>query len=549
MVSTLIPDNLSPHLPPPLPPPSLDSFAPLTPAEVKAAILSSSDSTCELDLLPTKLLKACLDQLLPSITTLFNLCIAESTFPSCFKHALVSPLLKSHQKNHDDLSSYRPISNLSFLSKILERVLHQRLLSHLQSFSSLPPHQSAYRQCHSVETALLRIHNDLLIAMEKKQISALILLDLSAAFDTVDHQILLSRLSLNFGITGSALSLLSSYVSNRTQSVVINSVLSDSNLVTSGVPQGSVLGPLLFTLYTTPLSYLLNSSDNLSHHFYADDTQLYISFSADNPTTALSSLSSTLEEIHCWLTRNKLCLNPSKTEFLIIGNNAQRAKFSSQSFSFSNTTVPISKSARNLGFIFDSELSLNNQISAVSKSCFFQIRQLRKIRSSLDHNSAVLLANSLVSSRLDFCNSLYFGLPQASINRLQHIQNALVRAVFPQLNRRDHVSSFLRQLHWLPIEQRIIYKIALLTFKTLQYHTPTYLFDLLTVPTPSSRNLRSSSKSLLTVPRIDSQAGRRSFSFSSASVWNSLPLQLRKCSTLTAFCSRLKTFLFPYYPP
>ena len=133
--------------------------------------------------------------------------------------------------------------------------------------------------------------------------------------------------------------------------------------------------------------------------------------------------------------------------------------------------------------------------------------------------------------------------------RLQRIQNALVRAVVPQLKRHDHVSSTLRLLHWLPIEQRIIYKIAVLTFKTLQYHTPTYLFDLLSVPAPTSRNLRSSSQSLLTVLRIDSQAGRRSFSFSSATVWNALPLQLRKCSTLTAFCSRLKTFLFPDYPP
>ena len=180
--------------------------------------------------------------------------------------SLVTPLLKSNQLNKDDLASYRPISNLSFLSKVFERVLYFRLLVHLQSFSSLSAYQSAYRKLHSVETALLCVHNDLLTAMEKKQVSALILLDLSAAFDTVDHQILLSRLSLNFGVTGSAHALLASYLSNRTQAVVANMTVSEFCSVFCGVPQGSVIGPLLFTLYTTPLSYQLQSS-NLPFHF------------------------------------------------------------------------------------------------------------------------------------------------------------------------------------------------------------------------------------------------------------------------------------------
>ena len=168
--------------------------------------------------------------------------------------------------------------------------MYFRLLVHLQSFSSLSAYQSAYRKLHSVETALLCIHNDLLLAMERKQVSALILLDLSAAFDTIDHQILLSRLSLNFGITGSALALLTSYLTNRTQAVVANSTVSESHPVSCGVPQGSVLGPLLFALYTTPLSYQLQSS-NLPFHFYADDTQLYTSFSACDSEAAIANLS------------------------------------------------------------------------------------------------------------------------------------------------------------------------------------------------------------------------------------------------------------------
>src|SRR5580704_13495947 len=143
--------------------------------------------------------------------------------PSSFKNAIVTPLLKKFNLTHNNLSNYGPISNFSFLSKLLERLIQKRLLLHLNSFSSIPVFQSGFRKSHSTETALLRIHNDLLLAKENKKVSALILLDLSAAFDTIDHNILLSRLSLNFGVTSSALSLLGSYLPDRSQSVLIGS--------------------------------------------------------------------------------------------------------------------------------------------------------------------------------------------------------------------------------------------------------------------------------------------------------------------------------------
>ena len=263
-----------------------------------------------------------MNTLLPPITQLINLCISESTVPPDFKHAVITPLFKKESLPKDDLASYRPISNLNFISKTLERILYLRLQSYLESLTAVSPFQSTYRKFHSVGTALLRIQNDLLSAVEKKQVSALVLLDLSSAFDTVDHDILLHRLSLNFGITGSALSLLSSYLTHRTQSVKIDSHISPPSSLTCGVPQGSVLGPLLFTLYTTPLSYLLAES-KLSFHFCADDTQLYISFSANACQEALLALSKTLDDIHLWLSRNHLHLNPSKTEFLLVGSSQQ----------------------------------------------------------------------------------------------------------------------------------------------------------------------------------------------------------------------------------
>ena len=199
----------------------------------------------------------------------------------------------------DELSSYRPIFNLNFVSKILEKIIHSRLCAHLESFSSLSCFQSAYRKFHSTETALLRVQNDLNYAINRKQISALVLLDLSAAFDTIDHNILLSRLSSSFGISNTALSLLTSYLTCRSQSVLVGSESSSNLALSRGVPQGSVLGPLLFTLYTTPISNIINKL-GLGFHLYADDMQLYLSFSNSQTEQSLTNLSAALDKVISW---------------------------------------------------------------------------------------------------------------------------------------------------------------------------------------------------------------------------------------------------------
>src|SRR5215475_8810577 len=171
------------------------------------------------------------------------------------------------------------------------------------------------------------------------------------------------------------------------------------------------------------------------------------------------------------------------------------------------------------------------------------IRHIRSVSTVLDHNSAVVLANSLVSSKLDFCNSLYADLPMSTIRPLQVVQNSLARAVYSS-RKFDHVSPLLRSLHWLPISQRISYKIALLTFKTLHFNSLTYLSDLL-IPKKSSRSLRSDDKNLLHVPFLRKSASCRSFSFFAPKLWNSLPLSIRSTDSLSTFRSLLKTHLYP----
>ena len=224
------------------------------------------------------------------------------------------------------MKNYRPVSNLSFISKILEKIVANRLQAHIKNNHLSNPLQSAYRKHHSTESALLKVHNDINISMDKGEVTALTLLDLSAAFDTIDHATLTDRLSDWYGISGQAQIWFSSSLQNRHQSVKIEDTFSDKVTLSYGAPQGSVLGPVLFTLYTTPHSAIISSFD-INHHLYADDTQIHMSLSVSNAKESLMKLQHCLMGVSVWMTGSKLKLNPSKTEFLLIGTKLQRERF------------------------------------------------------------------------------------------------------------------------------------------------------------------------------------------------------------------------------
>ena len=210
--------------------------------------------------------------LAPSIARLENLSLASGVSPSSFKCALVTPLIKKASLDPEVLSNYRPVSNLAFLSKLIERVVNVRIREHLALHGLLPPFQSAYRPHHSTETALLRVVNDLLFTIDGGDGAMLVLFDLSAAFDTMDHGILIHRLENSFGVAGTALYWVRSYLTDRTQTVKVSSIISSLRTLAFGVPQGSVLGPVLFTLYTSPIYHIIQAH-GVRDHKYADNTQ------------------------------------------------------------------------------------------------------------------------------------------------------------------------------------------------------------------------------------------------------------------------------------
>ena len=308
---------------------------------VKEFILNSAPNSCELDPISSQLLIECLDSILPALTDLFNSSLASGIFPQCFKSALVTPILKKRCLDHNDLNNYRPVSNLCFVAKILKKLVLSQVSSHLNSHNRYNTCQSAYRPGHRTETALLKVVNDLYPSVNKGNISVLALLDFSSAFDTIDHPILVHRLHTDFGFTDTVLQWFSSYLSNRTHYISLSNHCSAFAPVHSGVHQGSVLGPILFTMYIKPLSAIIDSH-SVIHHSFADDLQLQMSALPDRISELLHSLQSCISDVKAWATANMPKLNDNKTELMLVTSKRTKHLHSQPtSITIGNAQIPL----------------------------------------------------------------------------------------------------------------------------------------------------------------------------------------------------------------
>jgi hypothetical protein len=402
--------------------------------------------------------------------------------------------------------------------------------------------QSAYRKQHSTETALLKIMDDLYRIVDNRMAAVLIGLDLSAAFDTIDHGILIQRLKSRFGISGVALEWIGTYLEGRSQFVRVGGESSPQTSCDIGVPQGSVLGPFLFSIYVSPVADII-SSFGVQFHQYADDTQLYTAVKSEGDTSSIENLERCTKAVHDWFLYNGMLLNPDKSEVLLVGGREQIKKFAGGSgVSVAGSDITFSVQLKSLGVTLDQSLSFDQHVRNVVKASNFHIRALRHIRPLLNREVANTVACSIVSSRLDYCNSLLYGTTEKNIAKLQRVQNALARVV-TQSVRRDHIRPVLKDLHWLPVAERVQYKVALITKKILSNRQPQYLADIVTEYKPS-RELRSASQQKLAGRRTNKAIGERAFSCASTTVWNRLPQDIRAVPNILNFKSKLKTHLF-----
>ena len=286
----------------------------------------------------------------------------------------------------------------------------------------------------------------------------------------------------------------------------------------------------------------------MEYHLYADDTQLYITFKSSSPEdmcAAKTRMEACVRDIDAWMAWNQLKLNGDKTELLLL-NARHRPLPPLESLVVCDDVIHRKSHARNIGVMMDSSLTMEQHITNTCKSGFYHLRNISRIRKYLNRQSAESLVHAFVTSRLDFCNSVLYGLPGYLIERLQKVQNAAARVV-TFTGKHEHITPVLYNLHWLPVEQRIMYKLVLLAYKALNGLAPKYISDLISIYVPR-RNLRSANSKQLVQPTYNLRTyGFRTFSHAAPFLWNSLPHEVRFAPSVSSFKSKIKTFFLRMY--
>ena len=515
----------------------LSSFSPTCYDELSKLVREHGIKIGPGDILPPHLMKKHIEILLPHLVKLVNLSLSTASCDG-IKEAHITPILKALSLDFEVFKNYRPVSILSFISKLTERVVHSRLTSYLNENSLHSPSQFGYKKHHSCETMLLKLIDDILIGIDQKFGVIVLMVDLTAAFDTVDHSHLFNMLQFKYRITGAALTWLKSFVTGRSQRVKVGDFLSNALLVSFGVPQGSILGPLLFNLYCSSINTAFEEA-GFSSMGYADDNlgvRLFPAFVT--PSTLLFSVANCLRSIHRWTDKYFLKLNSGKTQVMVFGDNAFRRGLDFNTFRNEfGDMCPLSRCVKLLGVKLDNKLEFDSHISDLVSSMNFSLRNIHLIRKMLTVEAAEMLVHSVITNKLDMCNSIFMGLSASNLAKLQRVQHFALRVVL-NLPARSHVSNHMRNRHWLKVEARIHYKYLVLIFKCINSIAP--------IPLASKLRIRHAIDMLLDANyfKPTSLAGRKSFSYLAPRCWNALPRYLRVCTFLDNFKPKLKHYLF-----
>ena len=527
------------------------SFLPITASDVKNLVMNMKSKTKELDLLPVTFIKENIEKFADLLANIVNISLLSGVFAKEWKTALLYPLIK---KSGLDVikSNYQPISNLSFISWLVEKVAINQLVQHADYHDLTPHHQAAYKKNHSCETSLLRLTNDALRAMEQQQATILVVTDLSAAFDTVNHDILLSVLDKRFGLQGNILNWVEAYLHPRNFKVCIGDAKSGVRQLKQSVPQGSVGGPILFNFYCSTITSAIDEGCGIELGAFADDHNLRKKFTPalpDNEKEALQTMELSLDRIIKWMNRNCQKINPTKTELMYIASRRQIKKCLENTIRVGEDRVDRSAKVNMLGVWLDEHLSFEHHILQKCKNAMLSIYKIRNQRRYLSLEACQVLIHSLVFLHLDYCNSLLFGLPECVICKLQRVQNIAAKLVL-NLEKSDSPRLAMFRLHWLPIRYRLDFKIALLMYKCYKGEAPKYLYELLDIKqrTEISRRLRSHQDNnvLYRIPFTRAKTVMdRSFSVAGPRIWNGLPIDVQQSGTVDAFKTKLKNFFIP----
>ena len=399
-------------------------FRPVTCLEVGKVIMDMPNNKAPwYDKVSFSVIKDYAPHLIPIITRIINQSFASSVFPHAWKKAEDVPHLK--EGDHEMSENNRPVSLLSALSKVIEKLALQQYTNYLLEKNCLTGQQSGNKRYHSTETLGLLVADHLFKAIDEKKITAMVLIDLSKAFDSICHFTLLEKLRM-LGTSPNALIWFKSYLTNREQSTRIESTVSTPLIVTHGVPQGSILGPLLFNIYMNDMPKVVENS--LAESF-VDDSKIFLSFSIDEMEKALSLISCDLRKVAEWCCANYLLINPDKTKFIIFGTRQLLARLGDVTISFFGKELSPLPSCMDLGIIFDRYLSFNEHIDYLSSSLLGTLCQINRVRHLFTKDVLVVILNSLVFSKLFYCSTVWSDTSQQNICKLQLLQNFAARII------------------------------------------------------------------------------------------------------------------------
>lgn len=504
------------------------SFRCVTASEVLASVRSVKSDSVGLDQIPISFVKMLLPLILPAITHLFNSVITKSFFPKHWKSAKVIPRHKNSR--HHTLNDYRPISMLPSLSKSFERVLKKQMVDYMDERSLTFRFQSGFRSGYSTSSALLQVTNDIRINMGKNVATVLLLLDFSKAFDSVSHLLLLRKLETYFGFSSDATRMISSYLSDRSQFVFLNGFHSGVLPVTCGLPQGSVLGPILFSAFINDLPSRLS---HCKSHLFADDFQLYKAIREDNVFLDMRMLRHDLSAVSAWAKDNRLKLNAGKTKAIVFSSSSWARDI--PELEFEGVSIRYVDSVKNLGLTLESRLGWDCHAGNVSAKVFAGLRNMWPSARFLPVKTRELLVKSLLLPHLTYCSPVLGELSAGPRKIFERCFNACIRFAYG-IGRYNSVSVHAHRLLGNSIFVYLDHLTSSFLHKVIVTKEPDYIFRNLNFG--SSSRLRN-----LILPRNDRDIVNDSFYVRGVSKYNALPAAVKGKLSLTGFKRACKEHL------